>query len=221
MSASRGGTAVLLASSVILTLLLLHTSHAQSVLQRDVARLAQAKRSVETQLALEQAHGRELTGHLAVAGEALTQLTRRLESEAGVVERLTWHAADLNGQIVTLQKELALAVRRQQRMFAAQPMTSPHLVELEKVVVGAGAPPVRGRVVDVNTEWRFVVVDLGWDVLHIGEILGVYRDGLLIAKIGVERVQERLAAASLLPAYREAAIAVNDQVLSLRSGTSS
>ena len=73
----------------------------------------------------------------------------------------------------------------------------------------------KGKIIQINAEWQFVVVDLGWDVLSIGDVLGVFRDDQLIAKVKVERVQERVAAARILPDYQATNITVNDRIAAL------
>ena len=69
-----------------------------------------------------------------------------------------------------------------------------------------------GKIIQINPDWQFVVVDLGWHTVNIGDVLGVYQGEQLIAKVKVERVQEQVAAASILPEYRTADITVNDRV---------
>jgi hypothetical protein len=240
-------------ATTILALLLMGTHHHRTALQRTLADVTHDKRRIEATLGVEQTRSRDLTQRLREKDDEVAQLVRRLEGETGFVERLTWHVAQLEGQLNTLQGELALAIhhnRQRQadrgghpRRFASHSeasgvadgsagsrrRTAQRLVELEKVTVSPGGPPalradrpggatVSGRVLEVNREWQFVVVDLGWDVLAIGDVLGVYRNGALIAKVGVERVQEQVAAATILPDYREAAVAVEDQVIPLVEG---
>jgi hypothetical protein len=87
--------------------------------------------------------------------------------------------------------------------------------ELEKIKVAVGPSGLReasGTIIQINPEWQFVVVDVGWHALSIGDVLGIYRGDQVIAKAKVERVQEQAAAASILPEYRTVNIAVGDRV---------
>jgi hypothetical protein len=69
-----------------------------------------------------------------------------------------------------------------------------------------------GRVISFNPQWRFVVMDLGWDAVNIGDVVSIYRREQLLGKARVERVQEAVSAASLLPDSFEAEIEINDVV---------
>jgi len=89
------------------------------------------------------------------------------------------------------------------------------MIELEKVVVthpASPAPGLQGRVLSVNPEWHFVVIDLGWDVVNIGDVVSIYRNDQLLGKARVERVQEQVCAAALLPEWVESQVQVNDVV---------
>jgi hypothetical protein len=64
----------------------------------------------------------------------------------------------------------------------------------------------------VHPDWRFVVVSLGWNQLRIGDTVSIFRDEKLLAKAKVERVQEDLAAVTLLPEWQPETIQINDVV---------
>ena len=88
-------------------------------------------------------------------------------------------------------------------------------VELEPIVVKT-PPYLRGRVLVVNREYDFVVVDLGKaDNLQKGEMLSVYRGDNFIAQVRVEKIEEKLSAATILPQFRQEEIRENDIVKAL------
>jgi hypothetical protein len=64
----------------------------------------------------------------------------------------------------------------------------------------------------VHKEWSFVVVSLGWNSVKIGDTISILRDDRLLAKAKVERVQEDVSAATLLPDWQDVEVAVNDLV---------
>ena len=70
----------------------------------------------------------------------------------------------------------------------------------------------QGRVISVHSEWQFVVTNLGWDAVDVGEVVSIYRQDKLLAKARIERVQERASAATLLPEWLHAEVQVNDVV---------
>ena len=112
-------------------------------------------------------------------------------------------------QMDQLQGELALAL--QSHSWAAQEASG--AVQLERVVVSdAGASNLNGRVVSVNKDWHFVVIDLGWDAVRIGDTVSIFRGEQLLAKARVDRVQEGICAATILPEWGTAEVHVNDLV---------
>ncbi|MBL7130301.1 MAG: hypothetical protein ISS45_02685 [Candidatus Omnitrophica bacterium] len=88
----------------------------------------------------------------------------------------------------------------------------PKAVELGKVVVN----PVHksaGKVLAVNKEYAFIVVDLGRaNNLRPGDILSLYRDDKFIGKVEVESVEEKFCAAAILPDWQDVEFKENDVV---------
>jgi hypothetical protein len=71
-------------------------------------------------------------------------------------------------------------------------------VELEKVVVRPKTPGI-ARVLAVNNSYEFVVINLGQQhAMEIGKIMGVYRQGELIAKIKIEKTYEVMSVADII-----------------------
>ena len=88
----------------------------------------------------------------------------------------------------------------------------PKTIELEKVVVKA-APVLVAKVLMVNKDEAFIVVDLGReDNLRIGDTLSVYRNGEFIGRAEVEKVQEKVSAAAILPQWQDVEFKENDEV---------
>ena len=132
-------------------------------------------------------------------------------------ELLQGRLAQIESQVSQLQAELVLTARAREALIQRVPaQAGSGTAELEKIDVVVGPigslAEASGKIIQVNPEWEFVVVDLGWHTVDIGDVLGIYRGDQLIAKVKVERVQEQVAAASILPEYRTAEIAVNDRV---------
>lgn len=86
---------------------------------------------------------------------------------------------------------------------AAQPFGGAQTVELPPIVVrkdqsGMGLP-VRGQVIEVNEQHRFVVVDKGAnDGVQIGMIFDILRAGARVAQTVAVRVRPQLAACDLV-----------------------
>jgi len=88
-------------------------------------------------------------------------------------------------------------------------------VKLDKIVVSpkekAGAP--QGRVLVVNREFDFVVVNLGEsDGLEVGTALEILSDGQVIGKAEVEKIYGNMSAAVILPGTQKQSLKEGDLV---------
>lgn len=161
-------------------------------------------------LAREQGRSQELSDTLAAARGKLDEMTARLSDENGNVRKLQARLAAMQGQMDRLQGELALTLQERQQAGGTE---GPGPVQLERILVsGDASSGLHGRVLSVYQEWDFVVINLGWDVVRVGDTVSIVRGGQLLAKARVERVQEDLCAATVLPEWDAAAVNVNDAV---------
>jgi hypothetical protein len=67
----------------------------------------------------------------------------------------------------------------------------------------------------VHPDWKFIIVNLGWDHVNIGDTVSIFRNEALLGKARIERVQQEAAAATLLPEWRQAEVRVDDVVRAL------
>lgn len=197
--------------------------------EREYRQALQTHRRLEMQLGELRADRERLSGELTEEQQRVQQLTARLsdkeaelqatvdrlEQEERILLELQGRLLAMQHQFDRLQGELAITLQAQ----AASVLPSDkQAVRLEKVVVrrpmttGESEAGFEGRVISFNPQWRFIVVDLGWDVVNIGDVISIYRHDELLGKARVERVQEAVSAASLLPESLEAEIQVNDAV---------
>ena len=118
----------------------------------------------------------------------------------------------ISRRIAEIQLILATKEKRTLRTRLRQLTETPETIELEKVVVKA-APVLVAKVLMVNKEQAFIVVDLGReDNLRIGDTLSVCRNGEFIGRAEVEKVQEKVSAAAILPQWQDVEFKENDEV---------
>ena len=93
------------------------------------------------------------------------------------------------------------------------------LGKLAKYEGGEDRPPDmtlarNGKVLEVNPEWDFIVVDLGTNdgAVERGEML-VNRDGKLVAKVRLSRVEENQSVANVMSEWKQADVQVGDIVM--------
>jgi hypothetical protein len=162
-------------------------------------------------LALERQRAGELRTLLAGKTQEADLLAQQLAAQSAAALQLEQVVSRQHGHISRLQTTLLMTQQRVAETTRRSPAIAPAVV-LDKVTVPLGGQEHTARVLHVNPEWNFVIVNAGWERLGIGDVLQVYRDEALVARAEVERVQEEAAAARVLPAYHAAAIHVNDQV---------
>jgi hypothetical protein len=183
----------------------------QRTLELENGQLRGERDRLSQELAGEHARVDDMTASLAGRASELQLAMDRVSQEERIIQELQGRLLAMQVQFDRLQGELAVALDSH-----AAPAKAGRQVELEKVVVthaaSAIAPGLQGRIVSINPEWRFVVIDLGWDVINIGDIVSIFRDDSFLGKARVERVQEQVSAASLLPEWVETEVQVNDVV---------
>ena len=162
----------------------------------------------------EQARTAQLSSALSAKDQDLQQTVARLTQEERFVQELQERLLAMQRQFDLLQGELALTLQTQEAVPASQ---AGGMVELEKIVVASPSSNVaaagsNGRVISVHPEWRFVVIDLGWDDVKLGDVVSIYRQEQLLGKARIERVQEQVSAATLFPEWNAGDIQVNDTI---------
>ncbi len=163
-------------------------------------------------LTAEQQRAGQLSAALTEKDRVLQQTMARLAHEDLMTQELQDRLLAMQRQFDQAQGELAVAL---QSRTAETSGAGGGMVQLEKVVVSQPAladSASQGHVVSVHPEWKFVVIDLGWDAVRIGDVVSIYRDEELLGKARVERVQEKVSAVTLLPDWMQTEVRVNDIV---------
>lgn len=159
------------------------------------------------ELTQERQHSEELSIALREARIKMEEAVARLDEENKAVRELQVRLTAMQRHMDQLQGELVVAL--QGREGAAAKDTAE--MELDRIVVSqSGIAAMQGRVVSVHPDWNFVVVNLGWDSVKIGELISIVREDQLLAKARVERIQEGICAATILPEWKISNVQVND-----------
>lgn len=182
----------------------------QRTLELENGQLRGERDRLSGELSGERARADGMAASLASREDELQHAMDRVLQEERIIQELQGRLLAMQLQFDRLQGELVVTLEGR-----AAPASAGRLIELEKVVVthaASIAPGLQGRVVSVNPEWRFVVIDLGWDVINIGDVVSIFRNDHFLGKARVERVQEEVSAASMLPEFVETEVQVNDVV---------
>lgn len=165
---------------------------------------------LKTELDHERQRSKELSDALMMMRGRLEEAVGHLTEEAGKTQELQTRLSVMQSHMNQLQGELALAL---QQVGGGPPAEAADAVQLERIVVSnTEASGSNGRVVSINRDWNFVVIDLGWDTVRIGDTISIFRGDQLLARARVERVQEGVCAATLLPEWQAAEVRINDVV---------
>ena len=182
---------------------------ARQQLERQVSGILATHQRLTDELATQRQRNGELSEAIAAKSAELEHAVGRLAEESRTIRELQQDLRIQEQQMAQVQAELSSALQRAQASAEAAPEAA---VELERVMVsGAGTPTFQGRVISVHPEWNFVVVDLGWDAVKIGDTISILRNNAFLAKAKIERVQEGVSAAALMPEWSAAEIQVNDR----------
>ena len=183
---------------------------ARRQLELQVGEMVASHEELKSQLSGAEQRSQELTEALQEARLQLEEAVGRLAQETRAGRDLSTRLTSAQQQMGQLQGELAVALESRR---AAPSKSATPSIQLERVVVSDGeAEALKGRIVSIHSDWNFVVIDLGWDTVHIGDTVSIVRNGQVLAKARVDRVQEDVAAATILPEWETAEIHVNDLV---------
>src|SRR3989338_1738591 len=184
-------------------------TEAREQLERHVSGILATHRQLTNDLATERQRNHTPSEAIVAKSAELEQAVGRLTEESRTIRELQQQLRTQEQQMAQLQGELSSALQRAQSASMIAPDAA---VELERVLVSSdGASPLQGRVISVHPEWNFVVIDLGWDAVKIGDTISILRNEAVLAKAKVERVQEGVSAAAVLPEWDAAGIEVNDR----------
>ncbi len=215
---------VLVALGVSLSGALLGEHVARRMAVRRVRSLMESRQQLESQvrgmltshqqltgdLAKERQRTQELSAAITEKNAQLDKAVTRLAEEERAARELHVRVATTQQRMDQLQGELAMAIQNHKSEAKSAGAST---VELQRIVVSSAETPVpQGRVLAVHRDWNFVVIDLGWDAVKIGDTVSIFHDQALLAKAQVERVQEGIAAATILPQWQAADIHINDRV---------
>lgn len=160
----------------------------------------EAKEAAEVELSAEKEKSSTLKKGLKEKEQEIVLTIKKLEEEITARRK-----AEAQLMITMKGKEILEA-----RLKKLEKFSKP--IQLEKIVVKPETGIV-GKVIMVNKEYAFVVINLGnKDNLQLQEVLSVYRNDEFIGKVQIEKIEENMAAAAVLPQWKDIEFMENDEV---------
>ncbi len=160
-------------------------------------------------MALAQQRAHALSSTVTALEGQLAQQQGQLKVVTEDRRALQMRVAQMQHHLEQLQGELAYTLQDRQ---SKRPSIA-RAVQIEGIVVSpAQAFPLQARILSVDRKWDFIVIDVGWDVVGMGDTISIVRGDAVLAQARIDRVQEHLAAATILPGWASDAIRPNDVV---------
>ena len=146
--------------------------------------------------------------NLTVAKKEISAKDEQISLTLDKLEREVTARRDVEAQLVLVTKEKIGLEAKVEELTAALPKN----IELEKIVVKS-TQELTGKVLSLDREHGFIVVDLGNDNnLKLGDVLSVYRDNQFIGKAQVEKIEKKSSAAVILSDWQNTEFKENDTV---------
>ncbi|HBR14589.1 MAG TPA: hypothetical protein DD723_03465 [Candidatus Omnitrophica bacterium] len=179
---------------------------------------ASLKEKLEQELKVKQSIEEQLASVKKDLEQKSIDLETNLQKEMNAKRELEAKVNDLTEQNKKIQEEMnKKKVEGQLPAAVLNGLSStvdPEEVDLEKIVVVPDEIP-DGRILSVDTETEFVIVNLGEkDGIIPGKILSVYRGNDYLGDITITRVQPEMSAADFIPPFSSRKVRKNDQVVS-------
>jgi peptidoglycan hydrolase CwlO-like protein len=166
---------------------------------------------------------------LESANAQIAQLTDTITAKNAEIAQAAAKAEELNQQITGLQSQITDLNAQVARIEEEKRDLNDKIAEMDQDVKGleadlancrGGGPEPRmkkglgGKIVVVNKDWNFVVIDVGSDEgALVNGVFLVHRSDKLIGKVRVSSVTRNLALAEIVSDWQLAAIKEGDQIV--------
>jgi len=189
------------------------------VTKQDLENTRQDLAQTKVELSSTKAELADARDQIAQLNDALDQRDAELARANSRVENLEQQTADLQGELDGLQDDFA---KLEEDLSDCEASYDSLKVDFEKLVgETTGGPTARGltgRVLLVNPDWNFVVLDIGSEGgLNPAAEMLVHRDDTLVGRVRVSSVEENLAVAEILRDWSLQTIRKGDYVVSPES----
>lgn len=176
---------------------------AKETLESQLLGLCRLRDTLQQQLGAQRETAAKLT-------ETIGQKDSEIKTIAQKLDKAVEERRETETQLVALMQEKRILEAR-----IAKTETGAAPVELEKVIVKAQSA-LKGKVLTVNKEQKFVVVSIGkQNKLNLGDILSIYRGEEFIGRVQIEKMEEKIAAAAILPEWENADFQKDDEAIKI------
>ena len=190
---------------------------AKSELQEKLASNAEAAQrlpDLEAQLQTEQGARQELEQKLSAAEERAKTLEEALAKMQQQGVEPPAQVPPVPGEAVPKAPQVEELQQRETPVIEKESFENKEEIQLEKIVVAPAKAASEGRVVMVDTETEFVIVNLGANHgIKEEQVLAVSRGKDQLGEIKVTRVQPEMSAADFIPPLTSRQVRKDDSVV--------
>ncbi len=181
--------------------------------QQQLTQTVEEKKKVENKLIETVKAKEQVEGELASEKEKSLTLKKELDDKE---QQIKTTLDRLEREITARKKaeaQLMITLKEKENLeVKVKNLKEAPTIELEKIVIKPGSV-ITGKITMVNKEYAFVVVNLGTQHnLKAGDILSVYRNDEFIGKVQIERAEEKMSAAAVLPDWQNVEFKEDDIV---------
>jgi predicted RNase H-like nuclease (RuvC/YqgF family) len=180
--------------------------------QLELAATQEKLRQTEDQLA-------EARNRISTLETELAQTQNDLQDARDQIANLENEKAVLAGEVEDLEMKLAESGETIEDLRAEVVTLERVVAEQELLISGRGAATkavdgTMGTILDVNSEWNFVVLDVGGNIgFSSGAELLVHRSDRLIGKVLITSVEDEMAIADIVNDWQQVQFKKGDRVL--------
>jgi predicted RNase H-like nuclease (RuvC/YqgF family) len=150
----------------------------------------------------------QLTDTIRSKDQELADKDRQIGNLEDDKSSLETQVADLNSRIATMQDQMA---QLEEEKIMLESLLAKCEGERGEVKMTAGTS---GKIVYVNSDWNFVVIDIGSNGgAQINAEMIAHRGDQMLGKIRISAVRENVSIAEVLPEFQTAEIKEGDDVL--------
>jgi hypothetical protein len=158
-------------------------------------------------------------GKLVADFKAVNKKLAELEESRRELKKMKLRLEDTQDELNLTKAELnksrktLLAARAQRNAKGAESGVATANVPLEPTQVEKIDPDLKGRVLEVNKQWKFVILDLGFDKIKEGVDVLIARDDNFVARAKITKVFRKISIAEIQPEAEARPAMAGDRVI--------
>ncbi len=184
----------------------------KNIIKIELKKTKQEKDELEKELRVAKAKMQQLDNELTSVSKEMGELKSNLAKQTIIAEELRQQLEEEKNMRSSLSNQLELVQMQKQELesrFADLKIKKEELekefeeadeemkIQLDKVVVASGKS-LPARILVVNKDYNFVIINLGSDKVLKNSVLGIYRYSKNIGKVEVEKVYPNMCSAKII-----------------------